>query len=439
MSISLFSRLIACSCTLLLSWLALTYYTPLPIFDHFIMLPLLEHYYAGTLSLSDIIQFRGGHWLVSALLIQVPLAIITGWNQQMEALVSLLLLLISAALMCRTAKRACSHLSLTNLYPYVFITICLLVLMPDQAANLFWGWQTAVYISIFALALLTETLTQPTLKRIHLLVAIFAVLLGVYAFSTSFALIPVALFLTFIHPTLRTSEKKLWFVIWSLLIIGIVWHFVISSHSTSGIVAPIWKYFLFVLGFIGASISRFASDLCIPISVTALGCLIYWYRKQYLRLPILALAPFIAWMVYGFGAGALIAYGRIEFGLGQAGVARYIAFSNLFWVGFAGITLMVLLTQQNALSKNQRVFIYLLLIVIFALKIGNSVQLALKNIRLNHRYTDFKERLLVNDHALNQEEIEQMYFKYDSMPRTLASDIAFMRNHKLCGFDQISN
>lgn len=433
--IRIISLIISCSCAVLISALAILYHFPLPIFDHFILLPLLEQYYAGTLSLSDIFQVRGGHWLASPFLIQIPLAILTGWSQLAEVMVSLLFLFGSTILLILTAYRSAMLANIPHSRPMMLLVISILALAPDQTSNLFWGMMMGSYISILCTALVIYSLTHPLLRLRHHVVAMIAALIGVYSFSSSYAALPIAALLILIHPALSRHKKIFWFTAWVALTLFALWHYASSSPALGLVKAPIWLYPVFMIAFLGSAISRFASDLCIPLSLIIVPVYLYilWLHKR--RIPLLSYAPFVAWMLYAVGAAFTVAVGRIEFGLDQAYVARYIVFSNFFWFGASCLVILCLYTQPSEITKTTKNVLVSSLLIILLLKAGNAYQVGYKNIRLNHRYADFKERLLLNNNALTENEVNQMYMRYTSPWRKLPDDITYLRTHRMCGFN----
>ena len=83
----------------------LYYHLDVPYHDQWDLLPLLDAYYQGTLTLNDLLKPHNGHILLLPKIIMLLLAISTHWNTFAEVLCSLLLGAINFALFLTFAKQ----------------------------------------------------------------------------------------------------------------------------------------------------------------------------------------------------------------------------------------------------------------------------------------------------------------------------------------------
>ncbi len=376
--------------------ITLLWHFQLVIDDDYLLLPYLHDWHEHPFSLHGLFPLKvlGGHWLLFALLIQIPIAALSHWNTLYAVLAALVILGMAWMYMLRILRRTGGQIA-SDAFFVAALPLCTFIMWSlDQSGNFFWGWQVAPYLAVLSITATVFYLTQPVLTCTAFTAAITFSVLGIYSYSMSFALLPVAFLLIILHQDTPAHRKCIYAALWASYSAIIIWHYHHAGSDTLQSIAmePPFFYINFVAHFLSAAIVRFADDLTWPllmiITVLAgMGIRKSWRNwSMFLRLNL----PYLAFMAFACGAGLMTGLGRSAFGLGQAGVSRYITFSNFFWIGI----FCIILTAFFQHTKNAKVICAILLCCV-ALKCANSAQVTRKNIN-NTRYFETVAPLLVH-------------------------------------------
>jgi hypothetical protein len=238
-------------------------------------------------------------------------------------------------------------------------------LYPGHLANLQWGWQVAVFLCVLGVTVVIWSLTRSQLSWWHDAVALIGAALAYCSFATALAAFPVALVLIALRYD-QSRRRRLFIAIpWLLACMGIALVYQRFAASSTGRDAP--TEFVYLLNFLGAGISRLATDIAPWLGLCGIA-LAAWagWRCRGDR----ACLPWIGFAVFGLLAGVLVAMGRDStFGTDQAFASRYISFSILFWLGLFGLLCKIHVSVPSRLTR-----IGMIVITIFAC--ANALQLA---------------------------------------------------------------
>lgn len=310
--------------------MALRWRVPMMLWDHLDLVPMLEAARAGTLGRSIFWDIHGGHLHAAAyavLLLTTPLSAGDPWA---DVLASWLLLLACAWIVAGIARRA---LPAPVALRWRF-AILLFALYPGHLANLQWGWQVAVFLCLLGAVASVACLCAERLDGWRNALALAAAVLAWLSFATGIGLVPLALLLLAARGDLPWRRRAVLALPWLLLGGAVAWSEAARLGATDE-VARLPALAMYVLGYLGGGVARFATDVAPWLALAALvagaeACVCL--RGERRTLPWAAFAGFALF------AALLTALGRaMPFGADHAFVTRYVSFSSLFWLGWFGL------------------------------------------------------------------------------------------------------
>jgi hypothetical protein len=248
---------------------------------------------------------------------------------------------------------------------------------------------------------------------------------------------PVGLVLMLVHGGASAERRVLFALVWATLTGAVCLAFIFAQRAepygggfdAGDLARPDFAVFLvlFKLNYLGAAMTRFASDLVVPVALTGLvgvgACAAALVRGgvQWRALTI----P-LALCACGVGAGVLCALGRYDFGPDQGGNARYISFATTFWLGAALLALATLPRLEGKPARNALIAVCALLAL---LKIGNSIQSAVKHARISREVAAVAETMRADPAAAADAARTIAHERQD-----VARHIAFMREKRWSAF-----
>jgi hypothetical protein len=371
-----------------------------PYFDHWDIAPLLEADDSGTLTLARLFEIHGGHWHASAYALLVPLARLTAWSHLAESLASFAFMAATAMLALRLGTKFASVAAPNSRNVSLVLGTAFIAFSLDQASNLLWGFPVAVFMNVFGGVLMIMALTGPTLSLAAFAMAATGVCLSVFAYGAGFALMPIGAVLIALNGASRT--RRLAFgLTWVALCTGLCLAFVQAlerapmggGFDASDLARADFLPYLgfFTLNFVGAGVARFTSDLVIAVAligIVAASGAVFILRRRGVTWANLA-TP-LALCAFGIGAALLCGLGRYDFGAEQGASSRYISLSTPFWLGALWLVLAAL---QHVHDRSARAGIIALLAVLAVLKLGNSIQSAVKHVSLSRQVAEIAETM----------------------------------------------
>jgi hypothetical protein len=373
-----------------LVYVTLFYYRA-PYFDHWDLAPMLEAAEQGRLTPAQLFEVHGGHWHSSAYMLLIALAQFTHWSHLAESLLSLAFVGSACLLTLSLAARFRANAAPTAAPAYFVAATAFLCFSLDQSANLLWGFQLSVFVSQFGAILALWALLAPSIGPARLAAALLGLGIAVTSYATGFALMPLGFALFLLRAELNAASRIAYAAVWASVSAMLCAGFILAQHAApyggsfdiADLAQPDFPIYLalFELNFLGAGIARFTTDLMIPVALVGLAacgvCTIHLLRRN---VPLSALVIPLSLCAFGLGAGLLCGLGRYDFGAGQGANARYITFAGVFWLGAAWLMLAALAETE---TRTVRRALLALVCVLALLKIGNSVQSAVKHATLS--------------------------------------------------------
>lgn len=332
---SISPRLLFYGLSLLLLMLACTWQLPMIMYDHLDLIPVLEQFKAGNLSMEKMLAWHGGHnHLVAYLVLLFTSQLSNGWLMA-DILASWIFLLAYSGVMCLCIHRIQMGPGNVQRRLLLLVTIAM-TLSTLHLPNLIWGWQVAVFINLFGLSLgvAAVCLTVPWVAR--LLLGVAGMVLAVSSFATGIVLFPAMVTGIVMRREISNVQKASLVVIWAVLLSWLMYHLDFFSEGVKPGKLELAGIIVYTFNYLGGGIVRFATLFSFPVVIFGLAML--WIALRDLFLDSRRLAALWSMVaVFGFGAALLTAYGRYDmYGAHQAWVIRYGSFAGLLWFAVIG-------------------------------------------------------------------------------------------------------
>ena len=214
--------------------------------DQFSDVGLLNHWYRGTLTLSDLWASHGDHRIFVPNLVVIALGQFTHLNVVFEEYLSGAMLVAAAGLIIATHRRRAPS---TPLIYYTPLTLLLFSFVQYQ--NTLWGFQMAWYLITLALALVLFLLDRPALTGWVFIGAIAATVLGSFSSLQGLLIWPVGLVVLYVHRRPRRF-LSIW-IVCAVITAALYFHQLNPSeysNQTYVFTHPFeaFKFFLFLIG-----------------------------------------------------------------------------------------------------------------------------------------------------------------------------------------------
>lgn len=368
---------------LLATW---RYHVPLMLWDHVDLVPLYDAWQRGTLAVWDVWRIHdGSHLHAAAYAVLLWTTHLSGGQPWLDCLVSWGLLATQAMLLLRmagaTLERYRGHLGWRCAFVF-------LAFYPGHLANLQWGWQVAVFISLlFGAVVPIHLLTRERLGPGVSIAALASALIGFSGFSTALAMFPVAVLLILLRHELPWARRIACAVPWVVAMAGLgAWLAAPGQGGAQPGPEPV-ALVEYTLNYLGGGVLRFAENLASAWTVVALLTAAIVVSTGW-RTP--ALRPWLGLMLFGIGCAALTALGRAQaFGADHAFVTRYVSFSSLFWLGWLGV-----MASAGFRSTLPHRWVRWVVALTVLLAVANGIHLAKKAIVVHERAVDYARHVV---------------------------------------------
>lgn len=313
----------------------LVWMVPMMLWDHLDLLPIYQAWREGHLWQSEFASVHhGSHLHTAAYAVLLLTTYLSQGQPWLDGVFSWLLLLGHAVLVLCLARRARAAGAL-HWWPLAAIPPAL---HPGHLANLQWGWQVAVFLCLANVSLALMAMVSPRLSVWRNGFALLAAGVAIASFTSGLALVPVALLLIALRSEWSIQRRILF--AWPWLLLGGLAVYWLGSATAEDTQRDAGESALYVLNFLGNAVSRFARDLAAPVA--ALALLTGGWAAWRLRAEAAARA-WLGWAMFGLGCALLTAWGRsADYGAEHAFATRYVSFSSVFWLGWAGLMALVL-------------------------------------------------------------------------------------------------
>ena len=337
--------------------MTLLWSVPMMLWDHLDLVPILQAWQRGNLADSGFLHMHGGHMHTAAYAVLLVTTTLSGGQPWLDVVVSWLFLLAYAAIVLTFARETFPGDSRRD--AGFTALIAFLALFPGHLANLQWGWQVAVFLCLTGVALTIFALTRARLDWRHLLLALPAAALAYFSFATAIALFPTALILVALRRDCSLSRRMAMSLPWiAASVLALLPYRDIPSTGSPLDMATLALY---ALNFLGAGITRFATDLAPWLALAAMVSGIWAGIRCHRQRECL---PWLGLLLFACFAAVLVALGRAApFGSEHAFVTRYVSFSSLFWIGWTGL---IACACRNGLPAPMRIGVALVALLAIA-------------------------------------------------------------------------
>jgi hypothetical protein len=322
--------------------------------DQWDFIPTLDKFFCGELTLADIWGQHCEHRLFFPRIIMLFLANLTNWDTRYEMFFSLLLAVVLLMILFYTVKNRAPGVSMNALYMALPV-ISFLYFSLSQWENWLWGWQIAVFCSVFFAISGIILLSHQNLSWLRLFFAYICALISFFSFANGIVFLLVGIFIILAHPLISKKRKitatTLWLMGSVLAVLLYMQGYTQPDHADvfAFLKNPLGSA-VYVLKFIGAPLAWRNS------AIWGLGGLfLFAYLLLRLYREKRALTNYLASIsisLYGLGCACLHTIGRADFGTSQAMSSRYLSFSNWFWIGL--ILALVQYTSENTAQDFSR-------------------------------------------------------------------------------------
>ena len=402
----------------------LQWHLPLMLWDHIDLVPIYDAWRRGDLAASQFWRIHDGSHFHSA---AYAVLLATTWLSRGRPWLDCVAGWAFYALLAWTLWRLIGNgWRGTRIGRGWWWAMLLLVAHPGHLANLQWGWQVAVFISLLGAAAPIHWLTLERPTWALNLAGVALAVLGVLGFSTTLAVFPVALALIAARGEWSWPRRLLFAWPWLLALGGMV-GWLLAARGQPVAMPDVAALALYALNYLGGGVLRFAENLAPWWTLLALSSA----GPAALRCRGDARArPWLALMAFALGCALLTALGRAgSFGADHAFVTRYASFALLFWIGWLG--LLVLAWGDAGTAWRRWVRPLLLATLFFAT--ANGVHLAKKARTTHQRAAAFATQIRAGWPQLDEALLAQAYGDRAAAAR---QRLALLRQWGFAPFDE---
>jgi hypothetical protein len=318
--------------------------------------PLFEKWEAGTLQFAHFYALHNEHRMLFPRLVMFGLAWVSGWNIRVELFVLWAMAVLCALNLWRLARA--TGFGPGTAGPWLLVAATALWFTPLQYENWLLGIQIGVMLPVACTTACAWIALSPRAPVRFVATAALAAV-DTYSMASGFLCWPLTFPLLLCRGG-RTAwrEQRGWLAIWLFCCALTLGTYLVGYHRPPDHPDP-WvfaseplSFSAYALGYLG---SNFSSGTALAPSAVAegaasvllallAGCLAYLWRWRGDHALVARALPWLVPPGLAIGAALLTALGRLGFGVEQALMSRYIAFS--IWLPI-GLLFLVWLVFQH--------------------------------------------------------------------------------------------
>lgn len=238
------------------------------LWDHLDLVPLLEGWKAGTLRVPDLLDVHhGSHLHAPAYAVLLVTTELSGGRPWLDCLLSWAVLVAYAGVFLHIAARPLQGAAGLRWR----LALVFFALFPGHLANLQWGWQVAVFLSLAGTAGAILALTREPLGWALNLLALAAACLAAMSFSTGLAVVPVAVLLVAMRAEIPASKRMGLVAPWLVLALVLARHLQPVAVDGGAEWPGLLEVASYALNFLGAGVARFATGASPVLALAALA------------------------------------------------------------------------------------------------------------------------------------------------------------------------
>jgi len=396
----------------------------IPFWDQWEVVPLLMKKQQGVLSFADLFAQHNEHRPFFPRLIWLTLSGFTHYNVNVELWINLLIAVGTFVFVAGRVMKTWDRLGIST-PPLMIPLMSLLVFNLGQRESWLQGFQTVMFLGV-ACVIVGIFILAENASWSSFFVAIVLGIIANYSMANGLLYWPIGLIVLFITTSkeLRLIRIALW-VICGGLCIGLF----LSGWTSGGhlnfdyVFSHILEWFIWLLNFLGAPlmtlwyVAWIFGSISIGLYILIIGHVI---RTDQWR----PLIPYFAIVLFILFTALTISFGRMEMGMPQSVVPRYLTMSVWYWV-----SLLALLPLLNMKSLYQYLLYSLLTISLVFLMIGGGWR----------GYVSLHQRMLPAYQAARSGQTisEDVLAKIFPSPKDIRAQIDFLRENKLSAWSEI--
>ena len=395
----------------------------IPFWDQWETVSLLMKQHQGTLTLTDLLAQHNEHRPFFPRLIWIALAELTDYNVKAEQWTNLFIAGVVFVFFIHRTIRTWKEYNVT-VPPALIPLLSLLVFNLGHRESWLQGFQTVMFLGmacvVVGLFLIGEN------SRITFVIALVLGIIATYSMVNGLLYWPIGLVVLFFTASPETKAVRVisWLVC-SSLCIGLFfgnWNST-ATIDTSYLLTHVFEWPVWILSFLGAPVLAFWYVAWI-FGILSLGLYILVIRKASKGNLWKPMIPYLAIAVFVLITSFLISIGRMEFGLRQSTVSRYLTLSVWYWAA-----LLVLLPLLNLRPVHVHVLnVSLTVCLVFLTIAGGWVGY----IRLHQRILPAYEAV-VTGQTIRDDVLSNLY----PTPSTILPRIDFLRENKLSAWSEV--
>jgi len=349
-----------------------------PFWDQWDLVPLIEKFESGTLSLGDLWAQHNEHRPLVPRAIMLLLAKATGWNTRAEMVLGFVMACILLGFMALWLRNTAKDIDPVELY-LMLPVISAFVFSFNQWENWFWGWQIQIHLCVLASIVSISLLSANPMSRFHFRLSVIAAIVATYSFSIGLLTWPLGMLM------IGTSGQKegkrraalIWIAFAAVTCITYFIDFKGAPHHAQAyaLFSDPLAFLHFLLVGLGAPVCGF--DIRIApwaglwgILAFCLVAFLNWRLTRSFSESRQSIKLVVCWGLFGILSTAAIAAGRAGMGVEFALGSRYIIFSSFLWISIAILLLHLSATGRISpvnLGRLKRTMIALIMALMIAM------------------------------------------------------------------------
>jgi hypothetical protein len=326
-----------------------TYGVPVPYWDQWELVPLLQKMHDRDLRIADLWAQHNEHRIILPQMVMLALASVSGWNICYEFATNYILAVAIFLFLWSMLRN-----TFQNKPPaWLVIAFSLVVFSPIQFENWLWGWQIQFFMTLLGTVVAVWSLQRWPGSLKGLLVAIAAAIFAAYSLSSGlFVWVAVMPMIFFTKP--RNWRLLVGWCLAGAATIGLyLYHYVKPAEHPSLLLfmkAPA-EFARYVLMYLGSPLGfgNLTAAMTAGIAIPAVGGILFILVLRRNRGELAAILPWLVLAIQAIICATATGIGRLGFSARQALSSRYATLASLLL-----LAALVILARWMAVSRGKK-------------------------------------------------------------------------------------